>query len=39
MIIAFMILAYLTFENNVKMKKYEEQVEKLVRKFALKGKK
>ncbi len=39
MIIAFMILTYITFENNVKMKKYEEQMEKLVRKFALKEKK
>jgi len=35
-IVAFMILTYLTFENNVKMKKYEEQLEKLVRKLAIK---
>jgi len=38
MIIAFMILAYLTFENNVKMKNYEEQIEKLVRRLAVKSK-
>lgn len=34
-IVAFMILAYLTFENNVRIKKYEEQLEKLVRKLAI----
>lgn len=37
-IVTFMILAYLTFENNVKMKKYEEQLEKLVRKLAIRRK-
>ena len=36
MIIAFMILSYLTFENNVKIKKLEENIEKLVRKVAIK---
>lgn len=37
-IVAFMILTYVTFENNVKIKKYEEQLEKLVRKLAVKRK-
>ncbi|MCK9273416.1 DUF2304 domain-containing protein [Candidatus Gracilibacteria bacterium] len=37
MIVAFMILTYVTIENNIKIKKYEEQLEKLVRKIALKG--
>lgn len=36
-IVAFMILAYLTIENNIRIKKYEDQVEKLVRKVALKN--
>ncbi len=36
MIIAFMILSYLTFENNVRIKKHEEQIEKLVRKISIK---
>jgi len=39
MIGAFMILTYLTIENNVKIKKYEEQLGKLVRKLAIKEKK
>jgi hypothetical protein len=36
MIVAFMILTYVTIENNIKIKKYEEQLEKLVRKIVLK---
>lgn len=36
MIIAFMILTFLTIENNVRIKKYEEQLEDLVRKMAVK---
>lgn len=36
MIVAFMVLTYLTIENNVRMKRYEEQLEKLVRKLAIK---
>ncbi len=36
MIIAFMILTFLTIENNVRIKKYEEQLEQLVRKMAVK---
>lgn len=38
MIVAFMILTFLTVENNVRIKKYEEQLEKLVRKLAVKKK-
>jgi len=34
MIGAFMILTYITIENNIKMKKYEDQLENLVRKIA-----
>ena len=37
MIISFMILTYLTIDNNVRIKKYEEKLEKLVRKIALKS--
>lgn len=36
MIGAFMILAYLTIENNIKIKKFEDLTEKLVRKISLK---
>jgi len=36
MIMAFMVLAYVTIENNIKIKKYEDDIEKLVRKKALK---
>lgn len=36
MIIAFMILGYLTIENNIKIKKQDKIIESLVRKFALK---
>jgi hypothetical protein len=36
MIVAFVILTYLTFENNVKIKKYEQQIEKLIRAVAVK---
>ena len=36
MIVAFMILTYVTIENNIKIKKTENQIEKLVRKIAVK---
>ena len=36
MIAAFMILTYVTIENNIKIKKYEEELEKLVRQLAIK---
>jgi len=36
MIVAFMILTYLTIENNMKMKKYEKELEELVRRMAVK---
>lgn len=36
MIIAFMILTFLTIDNNVRIKKYEEQLENLVRKISVK---
>lgn len=36
MILAFMVLIYLTFENNIKIKKYEKNLEKLVRIITLK---
>ncbi|HPJ17019.1 MAG TPA: DUF2304 domain-containing protein [Candidatus Woesebacteria bacterium] len=39
MIIAFMILTFVTIENNIKIKKYEEELEKLIRKLAIKNKK
>jgi len=35
MICAFMILTYVTIENNIKIKKTEKQIEKLVRKISL----
>lgn len=38
MIVAFMVLTYVTVENNIKIKKYEDQLEELVRKIALKAK-
>jgi hypothetical protein len=39
MIMAFIILSYITFENNVKMKNYEKQIEKIIRSLAIKNKK
>lgn len=36
MIGTFMILTYITIENNIKIKKIEEQMEKLIRKIAVK---
>lgn len=36
MIVAFMVLTYITVENNIKIKKYEGEIEELVRKIALK---
>lgn len=36
MIIAFMILTFLTVDNNVRIKKYENQLEKVVRSIAIK---
>lgn len=36
MIAAFMIITYLTIENNIKIKKYEDLTEKLIRKLSLK---
>jgi hypothetical protein len=38
MVIAFMILTYVTVENNIKIKRLEEQIEKLVRELAIKTK-
>jgi len=35
MIGTFMILTYVSIENNIKIKKMEEQIEKLVRKISL----
>lgn len=37
MIGTFMILTYVTIENNIKIKKMEEQMEKLVRKISIKN--
>jgi hypothetical protein len=37
MICAFMVITYLTIENNIKIKKYEEQLEKLIRLIAIKN--
>ena len=39
MIGAFMILTYVTVENNIKIKNQNEQIEKLVRDLAIKEKK
>ena len=39
MIGTFMILTYVTVENNIKIKKYEEQLEKIVRKISIKNEK
>lgn len=39
MIGTFMILTYVTIENNIKIKNLEEKIEKLVRKIAVKNKK
>lgn len=36
MIVAFMILTYVSIENNIKIKKTEEQIEKLIRSMAIK---
>jgi len=36
MIVAFMILTYLTIDNNVRIKKYEGKMEKIVRSIAIK---
>ena len=36
MIVAFMVLTYLTIENNVRMKRYEDNLEKLIRRRAVK---
>ena len=36
MIVAFMILTYLTIDNNVRIKKYENKMEKIVRSMAVK---
>jgi hypothetical protein len=35
MIMAFMVLSYITIENNFKIKNYEDKIEKLTRKLAL----
>jgi len=39
MIGTFMILTYVTIENNIKIKNLETKIEKLVRKIAIKNKK
>ena len=39
MIVAFMILTYVSIETNIKTKNLEEKIEKLVRKFSLKNEK
>lgn len=36
MIVAFMVLTYVTLENNIKITKYEKTLEMLVRKLAIK---
>jgi len=36
MIVAFMILTFLTIENNVRIKSHEDKLEKLVRELAIK---
>jgi len=38
MIVTFMILTYVTIENNIKIKNLEKTIEKLVRKIAIKRK-
>ncbi len=38
MIVTFMILTYVTIENNIKIKNLENTIEKLVRKIAIKRK-
>ena len=38
MIFTFMILTYVSIENNIKIKNLEEKIEKLVRKIAVKNK-
>lgn len=37
MVIAFMILTYITIENNIKLKSLEKKIEKLIRELALKN--
>lgn len=37
MIVAFMVLTYVTVENNIKIKKLNEEIEKLVRIIAKKS--
>lgn len=39
MILAFMVLTYITIENNIKIKNLESQIEKLVRKISVKSEK
>lgn len=39
MVVAFIILAFLTLENNIKIKSYEKLLEKMVRQMAIKRKK
>lgn len=39
MIGTFMILTYVTIENNIKIKNLDDKIEKLVRKIAIKNKK
>jgi len=34
MVVAFMVLTYVTIENNIKIRNYEEKIEKVVRKMA-----
>jgi len=36
MIVTFMILTYVTIENNIKIKNLEDKIEKLVRKLSIK---
>jgi len=39
MIVAFMILTYVTIDNNIKIRKYDETLEKLIRDLSLNEKK
>ena len=36
MVVAFMVLTYVTVENNIKIRNYEEKIERVVRKMAQK---
>jgi hypothetical protein len=36
LVMAFMVLTYVTVENNIKIRNYENKLEKLVREMALK---